>query len=230
MENYYHQLGFWCNTLIGFGLLRFTQPAYSTSHFSNKVWVKCPQCSEPGLVRTNSDKVKSVIPTGINPASYTCSNCDLDLTEKLKWFGFYQGTISRPCGFCGVPIFRQIKPTRTPPESVSVTCESCEKEREYEVNWRKSLNDWTIDPHFGMDLLIHISIKSNTLWFYNIDHLRYIRDYVQAKIRDDNNRHKYSLISNLPQWILAAKNRDIIVKKVTKLEKEVSNKIATLSL
>jgi len=55
---------------------------------------------------------------------------------------------------------------------------------------------------------------------YNIDHLDYLKEYVEAKLREDDARHKYSMITNLPQWVKSSKNRDIIVKRLNKLKSE----------
>jgi hypothetical protein len=62
---------------------------------------------------------------------------------------------------------------------------------------------------------------------YSLKHLKYLKEYVAAKLREDNDRHKYSMITNLPQWIKSAKNREAILKKLSKLEVEI-NKIALL--
>ncbi len=205
----------------------FKQPAYPTAYFSNEIYVKCPKCQSLGLVKTKSKEVKGALP-GLEPASFHCSNCGYNLPDKTKWFGFYKGSVSTPCGNCGSNLFRQFNPTRKPDKFRSITCEVWGTVKDYEVTWTKSFKDGTLDPHFGLELWMQPEIKSNTLWLYNLDHLRYLRDYVQATIREDNQRTKYSLISNLPQWILSAKNRDLIVKKLNNLEKEVSKKIGTL--
>lgn len=63
-------------------------------------------------------------------------------------------------------------------------------------------------------------MKNNVLWGYNTKHLEYIKIYIKATLREDNNRNKYSLIANLPQWMLSSKNRETVVKKIDKLIKE----------
>ncbi len=63
-------------------------------------------------------------------------------------------------------------------------------------------------------------VKDKIIWFYNMDHLEYLNDYISSKLREDDGRHKYSMITNLPQWIKSAKNRDLILKKMHRLEIE----------
>ena len=74
----------------------------------------------------------------------------------------------------------------------------------------------------GYELWLQADVKGNILWVYNQEHLSYLRDYISAKLRDVDGRHKYSLIANLPQWVKDAKNRDTIVKKLNKLEQQLT--------
>ena len=91
------------------------------------------------------------------------------------------------------------------------------------MHWYKYKQDFAIDPYFGLDLYLQVNIKENVFWVYNIDHLKYLRHYVSSTLREGYGRHKYSLITNLPQWIKAAKNRELIVKKLDFLGNKCKN-------
>jgi len=78
-------------------------------------------------------------------------------------------------------------------------------------------------------LCLQTDIKGKIIWFYNIDHLKYLKDYIASKLREDDGRHKYSLITNLPQWIKSAKNRNLILKKIDRLENEFNKKVVSIN-
>lgn len=197
--------------------MRFNQPAYPTVYFSDEIWVKCPKCNELALVETELGKYNIPFPTGYK-TKLECKNCNFLKSDNIEWYGYYRATLRRACGFCGSYISYASAPTKTPYEKAGVRCDTCKKEKEYELKWYRFKDDKPTDPFFGLELWMQIEIKSNTLWLYNLDHLNYLREYVQAKLREDDSRHKYSMITNLPQWVKTAKNRDLIVKKLNKLE------------
>ncbi|WP_070138515.1 hypothetical protein [Crocinitomix algicola] len=203
--------------------MRFNKPAYPTVHFSEEIWVNCPKCSEPALVKTELPKYTLPFPRG-HKSICSCSHCGFQETNESNWSGFVQGFINRACGNCGSGISYTTEPTKEPYETSEITCDVCKATREYEIKWYRYRNDKPTDPYFGFDLFLQTSIKDNVLWLYNIDHLDYLKEYVEAKLREDDVRHKYSMITNLPQWVKSSKNREVIVKKVNKLRHELEKK------
>jgi hypothetical protein len=199
--------------------MRFLQPAYPTVHFSNKIWVKCPECGDIGLVETELGKY--TIPFSINHKStFTCTRCGLSKKTDEKWYGYYQGFVSRSCGFCGSQISYTTEPTKAPNENVTLKCQSSHRDRDYPLNWYRYKEEKPTDPYFELQLWLQTDVKDKIIWFYNMDHLEYLNDYISSKLREDDGRHKYSMITNLPQWIKSAKNRDLILKKMHRLEIE----------
>lgn len=194
--------------------MKFNLPAYTTNFFSTKVWIKCPKCSDKALVMSKPSKY--VIPLS-NEAKVHCTGCSFKAESNNNWNGYCQGFINLPCGFCGSRITHCTKPTKITFEKESLKCNICKKENEYELFWAPYRSNTATDPHFGYDLWLQINVKDNVLWGYNKEHLEYIKSYVEATLREDNSRHKYSLIANLPQWMLAAKNREAITRKIDKL-------------
>ena len=204
--------------------MKFNQPAYPTVYFSENICVKCPKCTEPALV--NSQPRKYSIPFPLNHQSKcTCGYCGFHQSGNDQWAGYLQGFVNQSCGHCGTKVFHSTEPTKKPYPNTKVTCETCQQTRAYEIAWYRYRGDKPTDPYFGFDLWLQTDVKDNVLWLYNLEHLTYLRDYVSAKLREDNGRHKYSMITNLPQWMKSSKNRDLIVKKLNKLEEEFIKKI-----
>lgn len=203
--------------------MKFSQPAYPTVYFSEKIWVKCPKCAEPALVSSEPRKYSIPFPPN-HQSKCTCSSCGFHQTGNDKWDGYLQGFISQSCSHCGSKVCHSTEPTKKSYKSSNVTCETCQQTREYELVWYRYRAEKPTDPFFGFDLWLQTTIKENTLWLYNLEHLNYLRDYVNAKLREDNGRHKYSMITNLPQWIKSSKNRDLIIKKLNKLEEDFRKK------
>ncbi|MCA9373825.1 MAG: hypothetical protein R3B71_02800 [Candidatus Gracilibacteria bacterium] len=64
------------------------------------------------------------------------------------------------------------------------------------------------------------------LWAINPEHLQYIKEYVSAKLRErtkdpESGWSNQSIESRLPQWIKSAKNRDLVLKCIKKLEERL---------
>ena len=206
--------------------MRFSQPPYPTAFFSEKIIVTCNECNGVGVVKSKLGK--SILPISHkNESIFSCTSCGTIKKNSKDWYGSFQGFLSIPCGYCGSSIVHTTKPVKTPTKTTQIKCEACKKENEYSLKWYRYRNDKSIDPYFGLDLWLQINFKDHFLWVYNLEHLKYLKEYVAAKLREDNDRHKYSMITNLPQWIKSSKNREAILKKLSKLEAEI-HKIALL--
>lgn len=83
------------------------------------------------------------------------------------------------------------------------------------------------NPYVGCTLWISFNFKDQVLWLYNPDHLDDRKEYIESKLRNDNDRHKYSTITNLPKWVKSSKNRDTLANKLSMLKKKSSGKLHT---
>ncbi|MFJ8666123.1 hypothetical protein [Streptomyces sp. NPDC093600] len=77
------------------------------------------------------------------------------------------------------------------------------------------------DPYFGMPLWLQVETRHGWLWAYNLEHLDLIRRFVQAPLRErapwyDTGPQK-TLVARLPAWIKRAKNRDEILRAVSRI-------------
>jgi len=77
-----------------------------------------------------------------------------------------------------------------------------------------------IDPYFHLPLWLTIPCCNDILWAYNYEHLAFISQHVEAKLRERNTEEmaNKSLGSRLPKWMVSKKNRETILKAITQLK------------
>jgi hypothetical protein len=145
-----------------------------------------------------------------------------DTQEPLDSFIDEYLVICPQCGACAcvVPIDAQQSSLFAPRR---VTCRTCG----YTKDWREQAIGFgdEHDSYFGLPLWLQISVGDKILWAYNLRHLHLIEAFVRASLRerhaDDNTgwRNK-SVVSRLPAWIKAAKNRKEILKAIERLKRK----------
>lgn len=78
-----------------------------------------------------------------------------------------------------------------------------------------------VDCYFKYPLWYKTEFKGETLFAYNMEHLTYLLNFISNKVRErQQNEHGWSnrsLESRLPKWMLSAKNRETIEKKLREL-------------
>lgn len=178
--------------------MKFDKPAFPTVYFSENIWIQCPKCAEPALVKTELPKYTIPFPYE-RQSVCNCSYCGFQDMGSKNWAGYMLGFVSRACGYCGSRASHTTPPTREPYKTTNIACKVCKVKKEYDINWHRYQNYEATDPYFGFDLWLQVDIKGNVLWLYNLEHLDYLKEYVEAKLREDDGRHKYSMITNLPQ-------------------------------
>jgi hypothetical protein len=72
-----------------------------------------------------------------------------------------------------------------------------------------------------VQLWLQLEIRHGWLWAYNLDHLDLLQRYVQAPLRERapwyDTGQKMTLVARLPAWIKRAKNRDEILRAVSRI-------------
>ena len=118
---------------------------------------------------------------------------------------------------------QQNKPALFFPRRLS--CSSCGYSKEWADNGLAihPNQDW----YFELPLWLSIPCCGEILWAYNAQHLDFLEDFVKARLRERTNDDMHgwsnrSLASRLPKWIQRAKNRDEVLKCITKLRKRLS--------
>lgn len=78
-----------------------------------------------------------------------------------------------------------------------------------------------IDCYFKYPLWYTTEVKGEVLFGYNLEHLDYLLNFISNKVRERQpNEHGWSnrsLENRLPKWMLSAKNREVIEKKLKEL-------------
>ncbi len=103
-----------------------------------------------------------------------------------------------------------------------LVCPNCSHIETCEGN--KAVVDGAIDWYFGYPLWLQVSCCGNILWAYNEHHLDLLESYVSAKLRERKPKIIRSVASRLPQWIIAAKNRDAALKGIERLKEKLNGK------
>lgn len=75
------------------------------------------------------------------------------------------------------------------------------------------------DPIVGLPLCLQIPCCGKILWAYNECHLRFLKEYVGALLREREPNKNSSLASRLPSWMKQAKHRDEVLRGIARLER-----------
>ncbi|MEV8066393.1 hypothetical protein AB0P32_09655 [Streptomyces sp. NPDC085995] len=77
------------------------------------------------------------------------------------------------------------------------------------------------DPYFGLPLWLQAETRHGWLWAYNLEHLDLIRRFVRAALRERaswyDTGQRMTLVARLPAWVKRAKNRDEILRAVSRI-------------
>lgn len=76
------------------------------------------------------------------------------------------------------------------------------------------------DPWFGATLWLQTPCCGHVLWARNASHLRYLRCYVEAPLREGF-VNQSSIGSRLPDWMITAKHRDEVLRGIERLEQRL---------
>jgi len=123
---------------------------------------------------------------------------------------------------------------------IVLTCGACGYSRRFEGDlWsttygrnaayyepgQRSIGD-AVDWYFHRPLWLQILCCGENLWAYNLRHLAFLEDFVQATLRENvKSEHGWSnqiLRNRLPAWIKDAHNRGDILKCIAKLRRKAT--------
>lgn len=101
-----------------------------------------------------------------------------------------------------------------------LVCPTCGhiKEWDRQALYENSRLDWHTDPQ----LWLRIPCCGEVLWAFNWRHLQFIEDYVGAVLREHKRDpalgwSNQSMANRLPKWLNEAKNREEVLKAITRL-------------
>jgi hypothetical protein len=141
-----------------------------------------------------------------------CPNCAKQAivkSEDLSFTNIGQSDIKLICLHCGYN-----KKLTEKPDAVLYSSNS------KVVSGRYYVIGGAIDPFFYLPLWLKIDFEEYTLWAYNLKHLEFLREHIEAKLRERNGQELFnkSLGSRLPKWMTAKRNRDALLKKISELK------------
>ncbi len=72
--------------------------------------------------------------------------------------------------------------------------------------------------YFKVDFWLRATFKNEVFYAYNYIHLAYLERYIYASIREHKDRTGFTLLEKLPKFYHEAKNREALLKIITKLK------------
>lgn len=128
------------------------------------------------------------------------------------------------CPGCGRPVR-----LRSLADSSRLACGSCGLLREVSVDRGCALPSPVLDqgeardPWFGARLWLQAEVAGHLLWAASPEHLRYIERYVSSRIRARGEFTPFggALGEQLPGWLVSAKNRDAVLRAITRMRQSL---------
>ena len=157
------------------------------------------------------------------------------MTAPTIWSFVDEFLVVCPC--CGGKAVVKASTDEIPPR---LTCLPCGLARDWEsaspgVLTSHSSGTWpagqyalgdAADAYFHLPLWLQVPCGGNTLWAYNARHVAFLREYVAStqrrrSPRADSGPLNTRLASRLPRGIKLAKNRDTVLRAISKLEEKL---------
>lgn len=137
----------------------------------------------------------------------------------------YQVELNCNCSNCGKELKKSIPNVNEPKETITVKCSNCGDTQDYKprnikLEWIYNNNGQPTEPYYRLPLWLTETVKGQSLWAYNYKHLAYLKEYVAADLREKNGRLYWTMVEKLPEWMKSAKNREVVIKGIEKLEKK----------
>ncbi len=183
----------------------------SVEFYRERILCRCPKCNRKALIFNDSERVR-----------VSCLSCTYQEDQSPdKLYDPVVGVAQQPCPTCGhqwLSAEINAKDKHRLRQTVTVNCPACKQSAVLKLTWRNDLSDRYSNnptaPFFGFPLWLQIDCCDNTLWAYNEKHLASLRAFIESK-----NRGEWPMKSRLPKWMITAKNRDIVLKCLAKLDK-----------
>lgn len=185
--------------------------------FGDIINIKCPQCGSQAMVKRTFESQlyyndKRVL---------ECKNCYYSLKDvPLK----YKAYVDSYCCNNVDKIKFESQLLNEKPDKIKIKCTVCNETKEFkpkieEVSfvfaWDRSV---VREGFFNAELWYQNGFGKGFFWAYNLEHINYLERYIKADLRERNNNGSYNgtMISRLPKFVKAAKNRERLLKIIKK--------------
>lgn len=199
---------------------RFNDIQYHTFSFWSDMVVVCPKCGRAGTVHFNREN---------NTANFQCGSCYMQ--KETVPGGHYTFEATAQCTSTGRYFRTYFSEDKIRGQKIRVKCPYCEEIVMGDVLDKRAQHLVVIedirhaeDPYFHYPLYFQASYRGKTIWALNREHLQYLIDYLSADIRTvqsdfyETYKTMRSQSDLLPTFMKTAKNRDGIVKLLTRLQ------------
>jgi len=194
---------------------RYTGPATVRQHYMGEYAVVCPKCKKEALVTVNNG-------WRLGNGRLACQHCSHsgNITDLIR----YNVIVKRHCDECGKHFEVVVPNNKTKTANIHLACPHCGVARIYEPRNEEYFLHYDgqapTDPVFGLSLWFQCEIRGDLFWAFNRKHLLEIADYVSSTLRERKTKQYTTMVEKLPQFIKAAKNRELIGKAVDSLLKK----------
>lgn len=111
------------------------------------------------------------------------------------------------------------------PFDVSLVCHGCPHREDWpSSNWQSDFRSHDpacgIEPYFGYELSLPVTIKGHNLGVFSPKHASDIAEYVAATDRPSPANAKWAMVNRLPKWVKHAKNREAVLLALNKLQRQ----------
>ncbi|WP_093147049.1 hypothetical protein [Saccharopolyspora antimicrobica] len=185
----------------------------------DEVWVRCPRCSGPALIRHGVPRcARCAWTTDGGKAGHWCACCQQWEGDRPAPVGDRRVMVERRCRDCGRR--ESFTTTLRPAQSARPRACACGGRPELVRHWPLSRDMAAdgIDALYGLPFYLTTSCAGHRLWAANEAHLDYLEGFVGAKIRTVHQTPVgRELGYKLPRWMLLASNRDKVLSALAEL-------------
>ena len=194
---------------------RFRDQGKTIWQFQNEIFVYCPKCSQRAVVSKEGKGIAG-------KTKVRCPHCHFRQEGRKK---VYDLKLKIFCPDCGERIEKSMEGLSDKKEQLKVRCPNCGLSQEYQPKYtqkHESLESGgeAADPFYQLPLWLSGSVKKETFWAYNFEHLEYLKKYIEARLRTRSGLYHTSMVEKLPAWIQSKKNRKDLLRLIEKLEKK----------
>lgn len=134
--------------------------------------------------------------------------------ENLLPSDFYQEV----CVVCSSCAKKAIAKVNFETKTARLLCLHCGCNKETTTAIKYGTINTAANHYFQAELWLKAPFKNDVFWAYNDKHLAYLERYISATIREHKDRTGFTLLEKLPKFYHEAKNRESLLKIITKLK------------
>jgi hypothetical protein len=103
---------------------------------------------------------------------------------------------------------------------LTLSCDGCgtTSHASYEM-YPVTVPEALVDDCFGLPLWLQVPCAGHVFWAFNARHLAYLKEFLQADLRERRGTANASVVSRLPGWLKQAKHRGEALRAVGRLER-----------